>query len=54
MLIEHHRSAWRFARKRLTGARALLLPFAAIYFAVRAVVALADRAFRSSRSQTSD
>ena len=54
MLLEHHRSAWRFARKRLTGVRALLLPFAAIYFAVRAVVAVADRAFRSSRSQAPD
>jgi N-acetylglucosaminyl-diphospho-decaprenol L-rhamnosyltransferase len=54
MLLEHHRSAWRFSRKRLTGARAVLLPFAAIYFAVRAVAAVIDRAFRSSRSQAPD
>ena len=54
MLLEHHRSAWQFARKRLTGARALLLPFAAIYFAMRAVVATIDRAFRVSRSKAPD
>ena len=33
MLAEHHRSAWRFARRRFTGARALVLPFAAVYLA---------------------
>ena len=33
MLLEHHRSAWRFAKVRFTGARAVLLPFAAVYFA---------------------
>jgi GT2 family glycosyltransferase len=48
MLIEHHRSAWRFARRRFTGARALLLPFAAVYLAVRAVLAMAERAWRAS------
>ena len=36
MLAEHHRSAWRFARRRFTGCAALLLPFAAVYLAVRA------------------
>jgi N-acetylglucosaminyl-diphospho-decaprenol L-rhamnosyltransferase len=51
MLLEHHRSAWRFARSRLTGPRAVLLPFAALYFAVRAVLAIIDHAWRSSRSQ---
>lgn len=50
MLLEHHRSAWRFARARLTGARAALLPFAAAYFAARAVMAMAEHAWRSSRS----
>lgn len=50
MLLEHHRSAWRFARARLTGARAALLPFAAVYFAARAVMAMAEHAWRSSRS----
>ncbi len=33
MLVQHHRSAWRFARRRLTGARAVLLPVAAVYLA---------------------
>ena len=47
MLLEHHRSAWRFARARLTGARAVLLPFAAVYFAARAVMAMTDHAWRS-------
>jgi GT2 family glycosyltransferase len=51
MLLEHHRSAWRFARSRLTGPRAVLLPFAALYFSVRAVLAITDHAWRSSRSQ---
>ena len=54
MLVEHHRSAWQFARKRLTGPRAALLPLAALYFVVRAVVAVTDHAFRSSRSQAPD
>lgn len=49
MLLEHHRSAWRFARIRLTGPRAALLPFAAVYFAVRAVLAMVEHAWRSSR-----
>jgi N-acetylglucosaminyl-diphospho-decaprenol L-rhamnosyltransferase len=52
MLLEHHRSAWRFARTRLTGARAVLLPFAALYFSARAVIALGDRAWRSSRESS--
>jgi len=47
MLLEHHRSAWRFAKVRLTGARALLLPFAAVFFAVRAVLAVAAQAWRA-------
>jgi N-acetylglucosaminyl-diphospho-decaprenol L-rhamnosyltransferase len=47
MLLEHHRSAWRFARDRLTGARAVLLPFAAVYFSLRALMAMTDHAWRS-------
>ena len=50
MLLEHHRSAWRFAKVRFTGARAALLPLAAVYFAARAVLAMAEHAWRSSRS----
>jgi N-acetylglucosaminyl-diphospho-decaprenol L-rhamnosyltransferase len=47
MLLEHHRSAWRFTKVRLTGPRALLLPFAAVFFASRAVLAAAAQAWRT-------
>ncbi|MDQ1511991.1 MAG: N-acetylglucosaminyl-diphospho-decaprenol L-rhamnosyltransferase [Actinomycetota bacterium] len=53
MLLEHHRSAWRFSRARFTGARAVLLPFAAVYFSGRAVMAMSDHAWRASRSRPS-
>jgi N-acetylglucosaminyl-diphospho-decaprenol L-rhamnosyltransferase len=46
MLVEHHRSAWRFAKKRFTGVRAVLLPFAAAFLAVRAALAIAAQAAR--------
>jgi N-acetylglucosaminyl-diphospho-decaprenol L-rhamnosyltransferase len=46
MLVEHHRSAWRFARKRYTGIRAVLLPFAAVFLAARAVLAVGAEAAR--------
>ena len=49
MLLEHHRSAWRFAKVRFTGARVVLLPFAAVYFALRAVLAMGEHAWRASR-----
>jgi len=51
MLLEHHRSAWRFARARFTGVRVVLLPFAAVYFSGRAVMAMSDHAWRASRSR---
>jgi N-acetylglucosaminyl-diphospho-decaprenol L-rhamnosyltransferase len=41
MLVQHHRSAWRFARQRLTGGAAVLLPFAAVYLSVRCILAMA-------------
>jgi hypothetical protein len=44
MTVEHHRSAFRFARRRLTGWRVVLVPLAAVVFTVRAGVALAVRA----------
>ncbi len=53
MLLEHHRSAWRFARARFTGVRAVLLPFVAVFFSLRAVMAMTDHAWRSSRSRPS-
>jgi N-acetylglucosaminyl-diphospho-decaprenol L-rhamnosyltransferase len=51
MLIEHHRSAWRFARRRFTGARVVLLPFAAVYLAFRCGLAMAQHAWRASESR---
>jgi N-acetylglucosaminyl-diphospho-decaprenol L-rhamnosyltransferase len=47
MLLEHHRSAWRFAQRRFTGVRALLLPLAGVYLALRAVAAMAEHAVRA-------
>jgi N-acetylglucosaminyl-diphospho-decaprenol L-rhamnosyltransferase len=47
MLLEHHRSAYRFSQVRFTGARRVLLPFAAVYFALRAAMAMGEHAFRS-------
>ena len=52
MLLEHHRSAWRFARRRLTGIRALLLPFAAVYLGLRAVATMAEHALRARTATT--
>jgi N-acetylglucosaminyl-diphospho-decaprenol L-rhamnosyltransferase len=49
MLVQHHRSAWRFARRRFTGRRAALLPLAAVFFAVRAVMTMAEHAWRAAR-----
>jgi len=47
MLLEHHRSAWRFARVRYTGARVVLLPFAAVFLAARAALAVVVQAGRT-------
>lgn len=47
MLVQHHRSAWRFARQRLTGAAAVLLPFAAVYLTLRCALAVAEHAWRA-------
>jgi N-acetylglucosaminyl-diphospho-decaprenol L-rhamnosyltransferase len=47
MIVEHHRSLWRFARVRFTGWRAALLPLAGAYLTVRAFLALADHAVRT-------
>lgn len=43
MIVEHHRSSYRFAAKHWHGAKRLLLPAAAAFLAVRAVVALVLR-----------
>ncbi len=50
MLLEHHRSAYRFSKVRFTGARAVLLPFAAVYFTLRAGMAMAEHMFRAARA----
>jgi len=46
MLVEHHRSAWRFARGRFVGRRALVLPFAAIFLGFRCALAMGAHALR--------
>ena len=48
MLLEHHWSAYRFARVRLTGVRVVLLPFAAVFLAARAVLAVLAHAWRTA------
>jgi N-acetylglucosaminyl-diphospho-decaprenol L-rhamnosyltransferase len=50
MLVEHHRSALRFASRRLTGWRRVLVPFAALFFAARAAFALGAYAVSARRS----
>ncbi|HVJ97475.1 MAG TPA: glycosyltransferase family 2 protein [Acidimicrobiia bacterium] len=50
MLFEHHRSAWRFARRRFTGLKAVILPFVSVYFGLRFVLAASDQAWRASKS----
>jgi N-acetylglucosaminyl-diphospho-decaprenol L-rhamnosyltransferase len=47
MIIEHHRSVFRFAERRWHGARRLLLLPAAGFLALRALVDLAARALRT-------
>jgi N-acetylglucosaminyl-diphospho-decaprenol L-rhamnosyltransferase len=47
MMVEHHRSAWRFARRRLGGASRLLLPAVGVFLAVRLCLALLARAWGS-------
>jgi N-acetylglucosaminyl-diphospho-decaprenol L-rhamnosyltransferase len=50
MLAQHHRSAWRFARGRLTGAAAVFLPFAALYLLARCGLAMAHHAWHAVRA----
>ena len=52
MIVEHHRSWYRFADRRWTGARRLLLPVAAVFLTLRAgsLVAL-DAARRVTRGR---
>jgi N-acetylglucosaminyl-diphospho-decaprenol L-rhamnosyltransferase len=49
MLAQHHRSAWTFARRRLTGATAVFLPFAGVYLLARCGLAMAEHAWHAVR-----
>jgi len=51
MIVEHHRSLFRFAAQRWRGPRRVLLPPAGAYLAVRAVVAVAARALGGGRGR---
>jgi N-acetylglucosaminyl-diphospho-decaprenol L-rhamnosyltransferase len=46
MIAEHHRSLLRFAAKRWRGLHRAGLPFAAVFLALRAGLAMAEHAFR--------
>lgn len=48
MLVAHHRSAWRFARRSTTGWRRLVLPGAAVVLLGRLVANVTLRAARGS------
>jgi N-acetylglucosaminyl-diphospho-decaprenol L-rhamnosyltransferase len=43
MIVEHHRSLWRFARRTQLGWRRLLLPLVAVGLGLRTLLAWADR-----------
>ena len=51
MIVEHHRSTYRFATKRWRGSRRLLLLPAAALLAVRAALAVAWESLRPRRSR---
>ncbi|MCL4292899.1 MAG: glycosyltransferase family 2 protein [Acidimicrobiia bacterium] len=51
MIVEHHRSLFRFASQRWHGPRRALLPLAAAYLAVRATIAVAARAAGAGRGR---
>ena len=46
MILEHHRSALKFAARRYEGLRRVLLPAAAVYLALRCAAAWAEHAWR--------
>jgi N-acetylglucosaminyl-diphospho-decaprenol L-rhamnosyltransferase len=50
MIVEHHRSLWRFATRTQQGWRRLLLPLVAAGLAVRTVLASVDRLVHRHRS----
>jgi N-acetylglucosaminyl-diphospho-decaprenol L-rhamnosyltransferase len=50
MILEHHRSLWRFARKSTTGARRLALPVVATGLVLRTGLAWAQRLLEGWRA----
>jgi N-acetylglucosaminyl-diphospho-decaprenol L-rhamnosyltransferase len=54
MLAEHHRSAYRFASRRFTGGRRVLLPFAAVYLTIRALLTMANHAEGARRDRAAE
>lgn len=50
MLVAHHRSTWRFARRRASGAERLALPAIAAGIVLRLVAALLQRAFGGNKA----
>jgi N-acetylglucosaminyl-diphospho-decaprenol L-rhamnosyltransferase len=44
LILEHHRSAWRFARRSTTGYQSVLIPFYAVALGTRLLLALARQA----------
>ncbi len=50
MLRAHHDSLWRFAKKRLTGPKALLLPLAWVFLRLRSRAAIVDSRRNGRRS----
>jgi N-acetylglucosaminyl-diphospho-decaprenol L-rhamnosyltransferase len=47
MILEHHRSAYRFASRRWQGLQRGLLPPTALFLAIRAVLDMAARGLRT-------
>ena len=52
MIVEHHRSLWRFARRSQRGSRRLLLPLVAAGLGVRTALASADHLLGRRRPPT--
>jgi N-acetylglucosaminyl-diphospho-decaprenol L-rhamnosyltransferase len=51
MILEHHRSLWRFARETTVGARRLALPAVAAGLGARTVLAWAQRTLETARTR---
>lgn len=51
MIVEHHRSLFRFAAQRWRGPRRWLLPFAGVYLSARTILALVARTLTGGRGR---